>query len=211
MSNPTTTSIPFIGSDHPMQAGILAWQAVDNTVVLANADYLDTNITGRFIVGAKVTNNGNGTWTYEYAVYNHNADRAGGSFTVPLPPSAIVTNVGFHGVFCHSGEPYENTATSPADWTSTVALSNVGSRGRPEGTPTLRTSTPMPCVKGHALQLPLHGQRGPDQQRRRDHRSLQTRDRRQPRPFDLRDRAGPDRGSLRIGRLQLRWRCGNGR
>jgi hypothetical protein len=125
MSNPATSNIPFIGNDHPMQAGILAWPAVDNTVVLANADYMDTNITARFIVGSKVTNNGNGTWTYEYAVYNHNADRAGGRFTVPLPPSAIVTNAGFHGVFCHSGEPYENTATNPADWTSTVSSNGI--------------------------------------------------------------------------------------
>jgi hypothetical protein len=116
MSNPSAGSIPFIGNDHPMQHGIMAWQSIDNTVVLANADYMDTNITARFFVGAKVTNNGNGTWTYEYAVANMNADRAGGTFTVPLPANAVVTNIGFHDVDSHSGEPYSLT-----DWTSSVS------------------------------------------------------------------------------------------
>ncbi len=126
MSNPTASSIPFVGvldaSTNVRQPGIKAWQVIDpSSVVLANADYLDTNITARFIVGAKVTNNGNGTWNYEYAVYNHNADRAGGSFSVPLPTGAVVvTNIGFHDVDSHSGEPY-----SLVDWTSTVSSNSI--------------------------------------------------------------------------------------
>ena len=124
MSNPTAASIPFVGtldvSTNVRQPGIRAWQVADPGVVLADADYLDSNITARFIVGAKVTSNGNGTWTYEYAVYNHNADRAGGSFSVPLPFGAIVSNVGFHDVDSHSGEPY-----SLVDWTSTVSSDSI--------------------------------------------------------------------------------------
>jgi hypothetical protein len=116
MSNPAAGSIPFINNDHAMEPAIMAWQEIDSSVVLADADYLDQNVTGRFIVGAKVTNNGNGTWTYEYAVYNHNADRAGGSFSVPVPPGATVTNIGFHDVDSHSGEPYDLT-----DWGSAVS------------------------------------------------------------------------------------------
>ena len=125
MSNPTTTSIPFIGNDNPMQHPIMAWHTIDPTVVIANGDYMDTNITARFYVGAKATSNGDGTWNYEYAVANMNADRSGGTFSVPLPPNAVVTNTGFHDVDSHSGEPYENTATSPADWTSTVSSNGI--------------------------------------------------------------------------------------
>jgi len=120
MSNPTLTSIPFLANDHATQPGIMAWQAFDPQVVLANADYTDQNLTGRFIVGARVTNNGNGTWTYEYAVYNHNADRAGGSFSVPIPTGAAITNIGFHDVDSHSGEPYDLT-----DWTASVGTNAV--------------------------------------------------------------------------------------
>jgi hypothetical protein len=120
MTNPTAGSIPFVDNDHPMQHGLNAWQAIDNTVVLSNADYMDTNITARFIVGTKVTSNANGTWTYEYAVANMNSDRAGGTFTVPLPAGALVTNIGFHDVDYHSGEPYSLT-----DWTSSVSSSAI--------------------------------------------------------------------------------------
>jgi hypothetical protein len=104
-----------------VQPAIFAWRAADPSVYLASADYLDGGITARFWVGAKVTANPGGTWTYEYAVKNLNADRSAGSFFVPLPAFAGANGVGFHGTFCHSGDPYENTATNPADWASTVS------------------------------------------------------------------------------------------
>jgi len=87
----------------------------------------DVNITntdipgeGRFIVGSKAKDNGNGTWRYEYAVYNFNSDRAGGSFSVPVPRSAVITNIGYKDVNYHSGEPYANT-----DWIATAAGGSV--------------------------------------------------------------------------------------
>src|SRR5213075_3301232 len=120
MSIPTLTSIPFTGNDHAMQPGIMAWPTLDASVALANADYADQNLTARFIVGAKVTNNGNGTWTYEYAVYNHNSDRSAGSFTVPLSVGTQVTGIGFHDVDSHSGEPYDLT-----DWSSSITPAGI--------------------------------------------------------------------------------------
>lgn len=74
-------------------------------------DNVDVPAEGRFIAAAKVRDNGNGTWTYDYAVFNHNSHRSGGSFSVPLPPNTTVTNIGFHDVDYHSGEVYSNT-----DW-----------------------------------------------------------------------------------------------
>jgi len=123
----STTSAPtIVGPPHPMVPAIQAWKDLDPSVSLAVADYLDTSLSGpgivcRFWVGAKVTNNGNGTWHYEYAVFNLNADRAGGGFTVPIGPGTVVTNIGFHGVFAHSGEPYPNTATNPDPWPGSVS------------------------------------------------------------------------------------------
>jgi hypothetical protein len=120
MSSPLLSQIPFAGPAARFEPAILAWKAIDHTVTISNADYADGTVTARFVVGGQVTRNADGTFNYEYAVYNINSDRSGGSFTVPLPTGATVTNVGFHGVFSHSGEPFENTATHPADWHATV-------------------------------------------------------------------------------------------
>lgn len=68
---------------------------------------------GRFVVAGKASSLGNGTWQYEYAVFNLNSHRSGGSFSIALPANAVVTNVFFHAPPYHSGEPYSNTP-----WTS---------------------------------------------------------------------------------------------
>jgi hypothetical protein len=67
---------------------------------------------GLFILGAKVTDLGNGMWHYEYAVQNLNSHRSAGSFSVPFPTGAALDSVGFHDVDYHSGEPFDG-----ADWT----------------------------------------------------------------------------------------------
>ncbi len=66
---------------------------------------------GRFGTATKVRDNGDGTWTYDYAIFNLNSDRSGGAFSVPVAPGVTVTEQGFHDVPYHSGEPYDNT-----DW-----------------------------------------------------------------------------------------------
>jgi hypothetical protein len=121
MSNPLAFFIPFAGSAVRFQPAIFAWKAIDPSVTIDNADYAEGDITARFVVGGQVTPNGNGMFNYEYAVYNLNSDRSGGSFSVPLPAGAVVSNIGFHGVFSHSGEPFENTASNPAEWRATVS------------------------------------------------------------------------------------------
>jgi hypothetical protein len=127
----TGGSPTFAGNTVRFKGGIHAWKDLDPSVQLSNADYVDrtmspAGITGRFVIASKVTNNGNGTWHYEYAIYNQNADRAGGSFTVPVDPAASITNIGFHGVFAHSGEPYPNTALNPSNWTGVRSGGSVG-------------------------------------------------------------------------------------
>ncbi len=124
------TNPVFAGNTVRYKAGIHAWRDLDSSVELANAHYTDTSlvaagITARFVVAAKVSDNGNGTWRYEYAVYNTNADRAAGAFRVPVDPAASVTNIGFHGVFAHSGEPFPNTALNPSPWSGSKVGAEV--------------------------------------------------------------------------------------
>ncbi|NOX60284.1 MAG: hypothetical protein GXP29_15690 [Planctomycetes bacterium] len=89
----------------------------DNSVDLVNADVA----TGaRFIAGSKVIDLGDGTFRYEYAVQNLNVDRAAGGISIPITSGTVVTDVGFHDVNYHSGEPYDNT-----DWSSAVSSTDV--------------------------------------------------------------------------------------
>ncbi len=90
-----------------------AWADNDASVLLQSADI---EHDGRYQLACKVTNNGNGTWHYEYAMYNMNSHKSLGSFRVPIPQGVTVTNVGFHDVDYHSGEIYDGT-----DWPSSLA------------------------------------------------------------------------------------------
>ena len=117
------------------QFAIQAWRAADPTVAISNVDHPEpgvapgSSLTARFIVGAKATANGNGTWTYEYAVHNVNSNRAAGEFRIPLPPFANVSNIGFHDVPAHSGEPFDGT-----DWSATVGEYDITWRTTPHAT-----------------------------------------------------------------------------
>lgn len=94
---------------HRESPAIQAWQDQDPQVLIQTADVPGD---GRFYLGCRVSNNGNGTWHYEYAVWNMHSDRCAGSFTLPIHSSVVKSNFGFHDVFYHSGEPYDGT-----DWT----------------------------------------------------------------------------------------------
>ena len=109
-ANPPSTifTVSVAGATVTQRSAVEGWQDLDPSVVLA---YADAPGDGRFIVGAKVTDHGNGFWTYEYAVFNMNSDRSAGSFSIALHSEAAVQSMGFHDVDYHSGEPY-----SLVDW-----------------------------------------------------------------------------------------------
>jgi hypothetical protein len=102
-----------VGSTFTGDPAIRAWGNTDPGVRMTDAR---VPAEGLFILGAKVTDLGTGFWKYEYALANLNSDRSGASFEVPIPDGAIVTNIGFHDVNYHSGEPWDGT-----DWTAVVS------------------------------------------------------------------------------------------
>lgn len=75
---------------------------------------------GRFHYAYRVRDLGGGQWHYEYAVFNLNSHRAGGSFHVPVGSGITISNIGFHDVTYHSGEPFDN-----ADWPVAVDATGV--------------------------------------------------------------------------------------
>lgn len=106
-----TRSLSFVGGTEMMSPPIQAWQDFQPTVTLVDVQIPNE---GLFIAGYDVTDNGNGTWNYEYAVYNMYSDRSARSFTVPYPAGASILSHGFHDIAWHSGEPY-----SDVDWVVT--------------------------------------------------------------------------------------------
>jgi hypothetical protein len=105
-------NLSLVGSTYQMKPAIYHWP-----IVVPSAQVLATDgPDGRWVVGSNVTRNVNGTYRYEFAVFNMNSDSAGASFGVPLPNAATVANVGFRDVSYHSGEPYDG-----ADWSFSVS------------------------------------------------------------------------------------------
>lgn len=99
------------------QPAIRAWKYANPNVVEADIAVPDD---GLLILAGDAMDLGDGFYRYEYALYNMNSDRAGGSFFVPLPLGAIVREVGFHDVDYHSGESYDGT-----DWAHSISGAGI--------------------------------------------------------------------------------------
>jgi len=108
------TGVPAIQAWHDHGLGA---NTPDPNVVIQQVDVPDE---GRFWTAYKVVDNGNGTWRYEYAVFNLNSHVSGGSLSIPVPAGVTVSNIGFHDVDYHSGEVYDNT-----DWVAQVGSGSV--------------------------------------------------------------------------------------
>ena len=89
------------------------WKTAHPDVQVNSLDFIGD---GRFLVGSRAIDNGNGTWRYEYAVFNLNSHRGGGSFSVPVPQGVAITNIGFKSPTYLNGEGYTNAA-----WNSVVS------------------------------------------------------------------------------------------
>ncbi len=117
----TLYDLSFTGPVHTSEPAIQAWQDADPAVLL---DEVDVPGDGRFILGSRAAANGDGTWSYEYALLNMNSDRAARQFQVPAA-GAIVTNTGFHDVDYHSGDGVGGVDTDGTDWPATVLSAGV--------------------------------------------------------------------------------------
>jgi hypothetical protein len=106
------------GSTQAKQDAIRAWPTLDPGVSLANVNIPSK---GLFIVGAKATDLGGGIYHYEYAVHNVNSYVSCGSFSVPVPPGATLTNIGFHDITYRNGDGLNNVNQTSTDWPAVQA------------------------------------------------------------------------------------------
>ena len=112
-----------LGSTQRMLGGINAWKVIDPAVTLTTLSVPEGTTApydgnARVILGSRVTNLGGGVWHYEYALYNQNSDRSIASFTVPVPASAVVTNIGFRDVAYLGGDGNGSVNFDGTDWPS---------------------------------------------------------------------------------------------
>lgn len=116
--SPGTYTASVTGPTVREKTALSAWQVVDPGVLIKE---LVVPGDGRFYVGSRATDNGNGTWHYEYSVFNQSSHRSAASFSIPVPFGANVSNIGFHDVDYHSentdgsGSYYDST-----DWSAVV-------------------------------------------------------------------------------------------
>jgi hypothetical protein len=98
------------GSTAREKPAIEAWRDCDPDVDIQTVQVPDE---GQFRLAYLATENGDGTWHYEYALYNMNSDRAAGRLFLAITEGVNVSNIGFGDVDYHSGEIYDGT-----DWES---------------------------------------------------------------------------------------------
>lgn len=118
------------------EPGIMAWAEMDPEVTIVSFE--DVPGEGRFHLGYKVTDNGNGTWTYEYALHNMNSHRGAKSFSVPVPDGVDVSEIGFHDVSYHSGDGLNGENIDGTDWAvetsgDAITWSTPGEKQQPNG------------------------------------------------------------------------------
>src|SRR5207248_9993147 len=102
-----------------MQPAIRAWALVEPGVTVTSVQVPGD---GLFFVGSHATSLGGGQFHYEYAVYNQNADRNCGTFSVAIPAGANVTNICFHDVTYRNGDGPGNTNFDGTDWTQALVV-----------------------------------------------------------------------------------------
>ncbi|MBI3844559.1 MAG: hypothetical protein HY292_07940 [Planctomycetes bacterium] len=97
------------GTHTTVGPAIEAWNGATRTTI---QDPAATD--GRCILGVRTSDNGNGTWHYEYSLYNLDMDRQVNAFTIPASSNVNVTNAGFHAVESEADDGFSN-----APWTFT--------------------------------------------------------------------------------------------
>ena len=119
-------SITNIDGGGPTNVGMsppYAWRSEDPSVVVSkvtNVNEAGPSINGYYFVGHNVQTNSDGSFTYNYVVYNLNSTQGCGDFSVPINPNAQLTDIYFNDVDYHSGELQSNT-----DWTHSIASGEI--------------------------------------------------------------------------------------
>lgn len=147
--NSATSVTPSLTSTtRRTQPAIYAWREMDPTVQIATVEipsdgvYTDTTVNpavhrqakGTMFVACRITDNGDGTWNYDYAIENISSDRSAGALRFAIAPNVVVTDVSFRSPVYHSGDGIPMDMGSPnttarnfsnGDWAVTNAAGTL--------------------------------------------------------------------------------------
>lgn len=147
------------GSSTSAVPAILRWSALDSAVFMSEAI---VPAEGRVLVASRAYENGDGTFDYEYAIYNQDLDRAIRSVTIPLPPDAAPTAIGQRLPVYHSNDlilnsPWSAVVETGALTWSTVTFDQAPSAGalRWGMLGNFRFTSPRPPADAGAIELAL--------------------------------------------------------
>jgi hypothetical protein len=98
----TPTGSTFLG-----KPAIFAWADNSDSVVIEPVDIPND---GRVFVASDYVDNGDGTYRYNYAVYNLTSKDAINGISIPLPAGVEISDAEFKFPAHHSGDPYSNDA-----------------------------------------------------------------------------------------------------
>jgi hypothetical protein len=120
----TLDALTNVDTTRTEQPGIYAWAEFESGVTVETVAVPNDGI---FHVAWKVTDNGDGTWRYEYAVQNQSVHRAAQSISVPVPECVDITSLGFHDIDYHSGdgEGLAGENYNDTDWPAQIGASSV--------------------------------------------------------------------------------------
>jgi|GEM_PF-584713 len=97
---PTSLTAP---GNFPQEPAIMAWQRVDPDVEIVQFE-----ADGYIWAGGSATDQGDGTWLYQYNVFNLDSNNGVDRVTVNFGSGVNVTDPTFHHPLWHSGSVYNN-------------------------------------------------------------------------------------------------------
>ncbi len=100
-----------VGSTINEEPAIAAW----GTATLHTIESVP-GVDGRAFLASKSVSIGGGQWHHEFVIFNFNLDRSIGSLSVPLPPGATASDIGFYAPAHHAPELHASTY-SDDPWT----------------------------------------------------------------------------------------------
>jgi len=106
--DPSDFDLSLTGSTNRGQSAVRAWRTLQPTVAMSLVNIPNE---GQLHLGSNTFVNPDGSRRFVYAIQNLNSDRGARAFYIPVPQGATVTNIGFHDIDSHSGDPYDTT-----DW-----------------------------------------------------------------------------------------------
>lgn len=119
----TSVTVGMTSTTQRTKPAIYAWKELDPSVQIVRVDIPNDGVyneagnyrkaPGTVFVACRVTDNNDGTWTYDYAIQNVTSDRSIGGLRFNLAGGVVPSEMSFKGCAYHSGDGVPTDLSSP--------------------------------------------------------------------------------------------------